>query len=84
MGRPDQYSSRAAFLRRLLSRYQGRVDLALSYYNGGSESATYRTPGYTGYAKIRSEGAALAASIARRYIQGSYHDGIRLGGGAFN
>ena len=24
------------FLRRLLSRYQGRVDLALSYYNGGS------------------------------------------------
>ena len=24
------------FLRRLLDRYQGRVDLALSYYNGGS------------------------------------------------
>ncbi|MGB0555592.1 MAG: lytic transglycosylase domain-containing protein [Alphaproteobacteria bacterium] len=24
------------FLRRLLGRYQGRVDLALSYYNGGS------------------------------------------------
>ncbi len=24
------------FMRRLLSRYQGRVDLALSYYNGGS------------------------------------------------
>ncbi|MEE9290544.1 MAG: transglycosylase SLT domain-containing protein, partial [Alphaproteobacteria bacterium] len=24
------------FLRRLLNRYRGRVDLALSYYNGGS------------------------------------------------
>jgi soluble lytic murein transglycosylase-like protein len=28
------------FLRRLLDRYQGRVDLALSYYNGGSRVGT--------------------------------------------
>jgi len=29
------------FLRRLIARYRGRVDLALSYYNGGSAVGTW-------------------------------------------
>ncbi len=60
------------FLRRLLRRYRGRLDLALSYYNGGSGVGDLPT------ARVIPATAAYVARV--KQLQRHYRDEVWSGG----
>jgi soluble lytic murein transglycosylase-like protein len=59
------------FLRRLLNRYRGRIDLALSYYNGGS------AVGVLPRARVIPATARYVARVRR--LQAHYRNRLRRG-----
>ncbi len=59
------------FLRRLIDRYRGRIDLALSYYNGGSRV------GDLPHARIIPATARYVARVRR--LQAHYRNRLRRG-----
>ncbi len=59
------------FLRRLIDRYRGRIDLALSYYNGGSRV------GVLPHARIIPATARYVARVRR--LQTHYRNRLRRG-----
>lgn len=59
------------FLRRLLDRYRGRIDLALSYYNGGA------AVGALPHARIIPATARYVARVRR--LQARYRNRLRRG-----
>ena len=59
------------FLRRLLDRYRGRIDLALSYYNGGSAVGTLP------HARVIPATARYVARVRR--LQAHYRHRLRRG-----
>ncbi len=59
------------FLKRLLNRYRGRIDLALSYYNGGS------AVGVLPHARIIPATARYVAKVRR--LQTYYRNRLRRG-----
>ena len=69
------------FLKRLLIRYKGRVDLALSYYNGGSAVGTLPNarviPATRSYVRKVQK---YRAAYARELRQGNLTRGTRIAG----